>query len=116
MYNTGNAIGLCVGNDRWPDLNISQCGTVRCLQDLAENISDVLQNQLQNCSNENNDGLMFHCSLEMLISITAEIRDSINTSVPILQSDIPIIVATLESVFKYVDTYVCISLILINIM
>ena len=99
---TGNATRACVGNNNWAPPNVTQCRNTELmtLQDQARAI-------LNDVENTNKTTLKSFNPLKMLISATAKIRDIINTTIPILPRDIPIILNTLRTILKYVRSYVC---------
>ena len=96
MHNyTGNITRACVGNKRWAAPNVSQCNNT---------ILMILQTQarkLLNAVTFNSTTVIFP---RLLISLTVEMRDILNTTrtVPILPNDISVIINILETVLKYV--------------
>ena len=66
------------------------------LQRQARDLSDCVQ------SNSATRTAMCRDPVETLLSITADTHDIINTTIPILPNDIPVILDILRGVLKYV--------------
>ena len=67
------------------------------LQRQARNLSNTVQNNSNTTTGRN----MADDPVEMLLNITADTRDVMNTTTPILPNDIPIILDILKEVLKY---------------
>ena len=113
----GNAIRACVANNTWAAPNVSQCSTTAFtlfqiqLDEILENITNTTEDSPGPPGSGVNTTEPFNNPLGMLTYVTTEIIDTINTTIPILPNDIPVIVNVLETILKYVCiyTYVCIN-------
>ena len=99
---TGNITRECVGNNSWAAPNVSQCRNTELM---------TLQTQARNLLQTFNVTTNFP---QLLISITAEIRDMINTTIPILPNDISVIINILETILRYVCLQICLMYQLIS--
>lgn len=105
----GNATRECVNNNSWETPNVSQCRTIELirLQAQARNLSNSSQQNGQKSMAMKNDTVE---NLEMLLSITADTNNVINSTYPILPSDICSVVNILRNVLKYVYLFKSTSL------
>lgn len=95
----GHATRECGNNNSWETPNVSQCRTIELirLQAQARNLSNTLQQNDQKSMAMKNDTVE---NLEMLLSITADTNNVINSTYPILPSDIRSVVDILRSVLN----------------
>ena len=100
---TGSATRECVDRNSWTDPNVSDCRTIELLrlQRQARRLSESVQNDSDTRTARMTD------PVEMLLSITADTHDIINTTAPILPNDIPVILDILREVLEYVYVATC---------
>ena len=94
----------CVDGNSWAAPNVSQCRTIELLRlrRQARNLANTVQNNSDTMARRN----MADDPVEILLNITADTHDVINTTIPILPNDIPIILDILKEVLEYVAMHV----------
>ena len=100
---TGLTTRACIGTNSWAAPNVSQCKTIELmnLQDQARNLLSTVK------TIKTTKSLHQHFNvLDTLISITVVLKTTINTTIPLLPNDIPVIVNILETILKYVRIHV----------
>ena len=95
---TGNITRACVGNKMWAAPDVSQCNNTVLM---------ILQTEATKLLN----AVTSNSTTEMLISLTTEMRNIINTTPTILPNDISVIISILENILRYVYMFcqMCIS-------
>ena len=103
----GSATRECVDHNSWADPNVSECRTIELLK--LRRQARLLSESVQNDSNTRaaRTRRMRTDPVEMLLSITADTHDIINTPVPILPNDIHVILDILREVLEYVYVATC---------
>ena len=94
----------CIDGKSWTAPNVSQCRSIELLRlrRQARNLANTVQNNSNTTTRRN----MADDPAEMLLNITADTRDVINTTIPILPNDIPIILDILKEVLEYVCMFI----------
>ena len=80
----GFATRACIGKNSWGTPNVSQCRNMMLIRIQTENLKTIDRKRV----------------LMELSFITATVRRIINTTIPILPNDIPVIVNILETTLK----------------
>ena len=93
---TGNITRRCDANNSWALPNVSQCNNTR-LMVLRTQVKRLLSAVMSNTTTSN--------FFELLISVATEIRNMIDTTIPVLPNDIPVIINILRTILKYVYNY-----------
>ena len=79
----GSTTRACIGKSIWGTPNVSQCKNMILIRIQTEDLKTIDK-----------------CVFRQLLDITNTVRSTINTTIPILPNDIPIIVNILETILK----------------
>ena len=114
LHCAGSVTRRCINNNTWAPLNLSQCRTTKFTV-FQNQIYEILEyfNATDDCNCTVESSINTDKLFDTLEIVTSGIIDTINTTIPILPNDIPVIVDILEAILRYtaVHAYTYISIV-----